>query len=203
MSYWTHIIGTIKVSTLGRSTEEHEYILKTVLKHLPVVSGSESDMYYDIIPNRYANISSNCDEFDNTTEEIRRNEYNFDINDDFFILVYGNFRDRKFDETYKEFQNWLCRLAKRVVVYDVVVNINDGYNKNVVITNKNDCYTDMFEYPSWSKINKEKEPNWCEYLMWKKAIGGSLPMLLEYKYYENADNDYFVENFHFMGIKND
>ena len=44
MSYWTYLNGTITVDCIGRTTEEAEYILKTVLNHLPRVTGSEGDM---------------------------------------------------------------------------------------------------------------------------------------------------------------
>lgn len=196
MSSWTHLIGTIKVSVFGRTTEENEYVLKTVLKHLPIVSGSERDMAYEVIANKYYDASSGCDEFENITETVKRNR--FEIKETFYILVYGNFRDRKFEETYREFQKWLCRLSKRVLIDDVLVSIN-GYNKSAIITNENEQYSDMFEPFSWSKMNDTHEPNWCEYLLWKKAIGSELPMLLEYKYYENEENDYYVENI--MGIK--
>mgnify|MGYP007038472573 CR=1 FL=1 len=41
MSCWTEIRGTIKVEPFGRTQEEMEFILKTVLNHLPLVRGSE------------------------------------------------------------------------------------------------------------------------------------------------------------------
>ena len=44
MSNWTYVSGTIKVDVMGRTQEEAEYILKTVIRHLPIVTGSETDM---------------------------------------------------------------------------------------------------------------------------------------------------------------
>ena len=52
----------------------------------------------------------------------------------------------------------------------------------------------MFEKPTWCyEYNETYEPNWCEYLMWDRAKDSSLPMMLEYKYYSNQDNDEEVE----------
>lgn len=194
MSYWTHIMGTIKVTPLGRTQEEIEYIIKTVIRHLPKVTGSEEDMYVHIEKaSGYNNFYSSHNEFG----EPIKNE----MQDVYFLLVEGNFRDRMFDETYEEFQNWLCRLAKRVLVYDVIVNINDGFKKSVIITNKNDCYTNMFEYPSWSRINDTNEPTWCEYLMWRSMKNEEFPAILGYKYINDKENDKRVEDY--LGIKYD
>lgn len=44
MSCWTKIRGYVEVEPFGRTQEEKEFILKTVLNHLPLVSGSESRM---------------------------------------------------------------------------------------------------------------------------------------------------------------
>ena len=47
----------------------------------------------------------------------------------------------------------------------------------------------MFESPTWSMDNDTGEPTWCEYLMWDRAKDSNLPVLLEYKYYANEEND--------------
>ena len=36
MSIWGHINGIIEVSPIGRSQEEKDYVLKTILNHLPI-----------------------------------------------------------------------------------------------------------------------------------------------------------------------
>ena len=188
MSSWTHIMGTIKVCPLGRTQEEMEYILKTVLNHLPKVTGSERDMNVHIVRADGYSMSSSDNEFG---EPIP-----MEMQDNYFLLVEGNFRDRKLDETYREFQKWLCRLSKRVLVYDVFVKINDYYGYKT-ITNQNEYYTDMFEYPSWSK-NKNfdcTEMNWCEYLMWKKMDDCEFPSILGYKYIDSPSNDLRVERY--------
>ena len=194
MSYWTYIRGTIMVSPLGRTQEEMNYILKTVLRHLPKVSGSEKDM--EIIvnqPNGWTT-SASCDEFDNYVG-------NFEINRRYILTLYGNLRDRTFDETYKEFNKWINRLAKRVFVDEVFVNIN-GYNysdsnkhhinkHNIIIDNNK--YYNLYEQPTWYRNNKDGEPNWCEYLMYENAKDYRYPMMLAYKYINDEENDAEVE----------
>ena len=193
MSYWTHIMGTIKVTPLGRTQEELEYILKTVLKHLPKVTGSERDMNVHIVRANNYNTFNSHNEFGEPID--------VEIQDTYFLIVEGNLRDRKINETYREFQNWICRLSKRVLVYDVLVNITDGLwegnGTNYLITNKNDCYTNMFESPRWAKKKDFDctEMNWCEYLMWKEMDDCEFPSILGYKYFDDKANDIKVERY--------
>ncbi len=49
MSEWTYCKGYIEVTPFGRTQEEKEFILKTILNHLPIVDGSEEPMYTHII----------------------------------------------------------------------------------------------------------------------------------------------------------
>ena len=44
MSLWTYIHGSIYVDVPGRSQPEMQYIVSTILEHLPRVTGSEGDM---------------------------------------------------------------------------------------------------------------------------------------------------------------
>jgi len=169
MSWWTYINGNITVSPMGRTQAEKRYILDTVLEHLPLVTGSEKDMnIYTIQKNGY-NSSSSCDEFGYSTNNLvdsygdkSRKRGWLRTQDEYILVVNGSFRDRMFGQTLQEFNKWLCRLAKRVSVKDVLVEIK-GYDEKTLIRNTNDVYGKMFEEPSWSN---EKSENWCEYLMW-------------------------------------
>lgn len=193
MSNWTYVNGTIEVSTLGRTQEEIEYILKTVLRHLPKVTGSEKDMNTYIIKKEGCNFSSNCDEFERTNH--------LKIQENYIIVVNGSLRDRTLNETHKEFQKWICRLAKRVLVENVIVEIKEGFfsdAKSIIISDTLDKYSEMYECPSWSR-GSDGEPNWCEYLMWRKGVNSNLPMLLTYKYYNNEKNDEIAEMY--LGLK--
>ena len=210
MSFWTYIKGVVEVSPLGRTQAEMEYILTTVLEHLPIVSGSERDMEVHIVKKNGHNSSSSHDEFIQATNNLKdrygrrsRKRGWFKTQSEYILVVEGNLRDRMFEETFREFQKWLCRLAKRIIVTDVLVNIEgygiQKYDKKDTVIRKNhynteyEPYCNMFESPTWSYVNKDNEPNWCEYLMWDRAKHSDLPIMLEYKYYKNKENDREVE----------
>ena len=199
MSHWTHIIGTIRVSPMGRTQPEKRYILDTVLAHLPLVTGSEEDMEIHINVGGGASSSSSCDEFQMCTDkgtymgDCTRKGRNgwFEMEEDYLLTLVGNLRDREFEETYREFQKWITRLAKRVIVDEICVKIWAEYGQQTIISNP-EPYRDMFEWPSWCK-DSDGEPNWCEYLMWDRAKNSMYPMLLAYKYYDDPKNDAEVE----------
>jgi len=170
MSSWTYVNGTITVDVMGRTQPEKRYILDTVLDHLPIVTGSEGSMnVYTIQKNGY-NASSSHDEFGFRTNNLidsygdkSRNGWLY-TQDEYILVVDGSLRDMEFDETLQEFMKWLCRLAKRISIEDVMVEIR-GYDEKALIRNDNDVYSNMFNSPSWSDKGSE---NWCEYLMWNE-----------------------------------
>ena len=183
MSFWTYINGTVTVRPMGRTQAEKRYVLETVLDHLPLVTGSEKDMNVHIIQKNGFNNQSSCDEFGERTNNLvdsygdksRENGW-LRTQDEYILVVNGSFRDRIFEETFKEFQKWLCRLAKRVDVEDILVEVKD-WKKSVLVRNFylnqkgawQTVYGQMYEEPTWCrrKENSGKE-NWCEYLMWGK-----------------------------------
>ena len=198
MSYWTHIKGIVEVSPLGRTQAEMRYILETVLDHLPFVTGSEGPMRVHIVQKYGYNSSSSHTEFGQYGGYFGWNKQSLSLQtqDVYFLVLEGNLRDRMFDQTYRELQKWLCRLAKRVRVYSVLINISDWQKQRIIFDNE-DKYTAMFEDVSWFRDKKDKdefkEPNWCEYLMWERAKDYDYPMKLAYKYFADKDNDAEVE----------
>lgn len=210
MSMWTYINGTITVRPMGRTQAEKRYILETVLNHLPIVSGSERDMDVYIIQKNGYNSSCSCDEFGEVTNNLTdhygnksRNRGWLQTQDEYILVVNAALRDRDFSQTYREFMKWLIRLCKRVGCEDVLVEIK-GYNKSTVIKDRNiqrekyswkNVFGGLFEDPSWynNSENEYKEPNWTEFMMWDKAKNSDYPMLLEYKYFNNEENDQEVE----------
>lgn len=201
MSLWTYINGTITVEPMGRTQAEKRYILETVLNHLPLVTGSEGDMDVYIIQKNGTDSSSSCDEYGDQTNNLvnRYGEHDYedgwlDIQRKYILVVNGNFRDREFDETFREFMNWLCRLAKRVSIDDILVRIQ-GWDKQYIINDScswDSPYRQMEEYPSWCE-ESGGEPCWAEHLMWDRAKNSSYPMLLAYKYFADPENDAEVE----------
>lgn len=192
MSNWTYVSGTIKVDVMGRTQEEAEYILKTVIRHLPIVAGSETDMEIYINKSKYYESESSYNEFGICcgVENHTKDKGWYKMNNSYILTLEGNLRDRDFEETYKEVIRFLCRLGKRVRVRDVLIRIADTYkNKRKVIDEfelDNNPYYNMWESPSW---HNEESMNWCEYLMWEQGINTNMPMKLEYKYYKNEEND--------------
>lgn len=209
MSNWTYVKGTVEVSPMGRTQSEKRYILETVLNHLPIVEGSEDDMHIYIIQKDGHNSSCSCDEFGESTDKgtdwhgnrIGRRGM-FRTQDNYILVVDGALRDTEFGGTYRSFQKWLCRLAKRINVYNVLVNISD-YQKSVIVNDRNiskekyswdTAYGQMFEKPSWCYSKDEfGEPNWCEFMMFDKVKNSNYPMLLGYKYFADEENDKEVE----------
>lgn len=201
MSWWTYINGTIEVRPMGRTQAEKRYILDTVLSHLPLVTGSEKDMDVYIIQKNGTNSSSSCDEYGECTNNLidsygghSSSQGWLRVQDEYILVVNGSFRDRKFNETFREFMKWICRLSKRVSVSDLLVRIHD-YEKSYVLENHNisdSPYYAMDELPSWCE-ESNGEPCWAEHLMWDRAKGSMYPMLLAYKYFDDPENDAEVE----------
>lgn len=191
MSSWVNINGIVRVLPLGRTMAEERYILETVLDHLPVVTGSERDMTVQIVKaDQYFRSSSQINEFGehcNNLNDIRYNKK--DCSDDgFFLVLDGALRDREFSQSYRELMRWLCRLAKRVIVCKVLVEI-ECRGRTEIITDKNEAFFQMFETGIWASGNGE--PTWCEYLMWTEAESGK-PMILEYKYNRSSPDSKLV-----------
>jgi len=201
MSYWTYVNGNIVVSPMGRTQAEKRYILETVLDHLPFVTGSESNMNVYIIQKNGYNSSSSHTEFGEWGGYRNWKTLSTKVQDKYILVVDGSLRDREFEQTYKEFQKWLCRLAKRVDIEDVLVEVI-GFEKSTIIRNPRlkgkqsweTMYGQMNEKPTWCYNDGEiHEPNWCEYLMWNRAKDSTFPMMLEYKYFNDEENDKEVE----------
>lgn len=192
MSWWSYVHGTIVVSPMGRTQAEKRYILETVLDHLPKVTGSEGPMDVYIIQKKGYNSSCSHTEFGIYGGHLGwdKNNLSLQTQDEYILVVDGALRDRMFDQTFREFQKWLCRLAKRAHVIDVMVSIRD-YSKSTMVR-RSDYYR-MFEDPTWCQDYGIGEPNWCEYLMWDNAKRSHYPMMLAYKYFDIPENDKEVE----------
>lgn len=193
MSYWTYIRGVIDVEPMGRTQPEKRYILDTILEHLPEVTGSERNMHVDVIQKDGYNCSRNCNEFG---EWIPRR--NNETSDTYHIIINGDLRDRIFEETLRELNKWLNRLAKRTNVSDICIKLTGykeksyDYKSTTLVISDPEPYKQMEELPSWCE-ESHGEPAWAEYLMWESAKNSLYPMKLAYKYYCDPDNDAEIE----------
>ena len=173
MSWWTYVNGLIMVEPAGCTQPEKRYVLETVLAHLPKVTGSEEDMKIHIVQKEGYSGSANFNEF---FETVYRED--FKTQDCYYLILEGQFRDRMYEQTFRELNKFLNRLAKRVYVDDILIRLT-GWDKEIVISNS-DPYQDMYEYSADS--NKD-EPAWWEYLLWDRdPSGGSYPEKLTHKY---------------------
>lgn len=173
MSWWTYVNGLIMVEPAGGTQPEKRYVLETVLAHLPRVTGSEEDMKIHIVQKEGYSGSANFNEF---FETVHRED--FKTQDCYYLILEGQFRDRMYEQTFRELNKFLNRLAKRVYVDDILIRLT-GWNKETIISNS-DPYQDMYEYSADS--NKD-EPAWWEYLLWDRdPFGGSYPEKLTHKY---------------------
>lgn len=149
MSMWTYVRGLIEIGAPGRTQAEKDYILQTVIDHLPKVTGSEYDMNIYTIRAKGHSSWSNHDELDHPNRD-------FKTQSQYFLVLDGSLRDRYYEETFKELNKFLNRLSKRLIVESLYVKLN-AYNHSYTFENKNDCYGNMFEY----------EDPWYDYLMWE------------------------------------
>lgn len=151
MSMWTYVRGLIEIGAPGRTQAEKDYILQTVIDHLPKVTGSEYGMNVYTIRANGHNIWSNHDELDHLN-------WGFKTQSKYFLVLDGSLRDRRYEETFKELNKFLNRLAKRLPVNSMHVQVYTYDHSHIhTFTNENDYYGKMFE----------SEHPWYKYLMWK------------------------------------
>ncbi len=190
MSSWTYITGVITVFPMGRTQPEKRYILDTVLEHLPRVTGSEGDMHVHVVQKAGYDGSSSHTEFG---EWIPWKENH--TQSKYMVIIEAALRDRHFEETLRELNKWLNRLAKRAGIDDILVKLrglDSNWEWKEIVISDPKPYDQMAEWPSWCK-ESEGEPAWCEYLMWESAKDSWYPMLLTRKYIDDPENDAEVE----------
>lgn len=183
MSHWTYVNGVVNVSCIAHTNPQTRYIIETVLEHLPVVSGSEGNMQIYLVQSNGCGMSSSYNEFGEPIENFNcADEYGmYNTFPDYNLLLEGSLRDRTFEETFKEFNKWINRLAKRLLVNDVLVRISDDKNKFVFDNSSN--YSSMFENFSKRK-NGNNNPAWTDYLYWECEENTGYPKLLYKKLFK-------------------
>ena len=187
MSHWSYITGSIICDCPGRTQEEIEYILKSVLKHLPRVTGSEGDMEVHIIKHDDYNISTSLDEYGH--DMYYSKDHHLEIQSKYTLSLNAALRDRTFDITFREFMKWLVRLSKRIMVDSVLVRIDDYYKSYVINAQGYSAFYYMNEDASWYSDNGNSSYAWWEHLMWKRYKDYNLPLSLIKKYYPDFKED--------------
>ena len=186
MSYWAYVTGAITVSPIGRTQPELRYVLETVLEHLPKVTGSERDMHVHVVQKSGYNSRCNFNEFGENIPDV-----DYETQDDYMLILEASLRDRFFWDALVELNKFLNRLAKRVMVEDILVKLK-GYDcdehKTVIISDPKP-YKQMFEGPSWFN----GESSWAEYLLWDRAPDSNYPLKLAHKYWDDPEIDDEIE----------
>lgn len=161
MGIWTNIRGTIYCSPAGATPEEQEYILKTVLRHLPKVNPYKTrrDNMFETYINRINQPQGfkSWDEFGNDSNLTDYDDYcykAFGCDYSFVITLYGMFRSDNQSDVLKRFEKWLCRFSKRVLVDYLSIDIWEscGESNNKISISKWEAYHDMYDF----------ETNWID-----------------------------------------
>lgn len=102
------------------------YRVQTVVNHLPRVYGSEQDMH--VLIQRMPGPGSMFSSHDDMGRASNLHEYGemFGAESQYILTLSGHLRDTTFDETFKNMVNFLTRLATRLCIEDMSVNISDG-----------------------------------------------------------------------------
>ena len=157
MSWWTFVNGVVTVHVPGRTQAEIEYILNTILDHLPRVTGSERNMEIHINKVNGCDSSCNCDEFHNYSNLGNGKHGGFETQSTYLLTIYGRLRDRMFETTLKEVSKWVHRLGTRLQIDDCYIKVK-GYEQSYVFTNENNRLKNLYDW--------ENETTWCDYLRW-------------------------------------
>ena len=161
MGIWTNIRGTIYCSPAGATSEEQEYILKTVLRHLPKVNPYKTrrDNMFETYINRINQPQGfrPWDEFGNDSNLTDYDDYcykAFSCDYSFVITLYGMFRSDNQSDVLKRFEKWLCRFSKRILVDYLNIDIWEswGESNNKISITKWEAYHDMYDF----------ETNWID-----------------------------------------
>lgn len=168
MSVWSYIHGTITVSPMGRTQAEKRFILETALNHLPKITGSEGDMGVYIVQKNGHSSSCTHDEFmmysnlGNDERHLENDHPFFLTQDEYIVVLDAALRRWEYDETLRAFNKWITRLAKRVSIMGMLVEVN-GYDRGKIFGRKEaEYYLSLNESPSWWN---EGESNWCERIL--------------------------------------
>lgn len=182
---WSFVRGIVEVDPLGRTPAETRYVLETVLNHLPIIPGSERNCQIHIMPSHSFLMYGCCDEFgvDLMLNRERKEDY-IKARNIYMLVLEGDLRHTDFQKTYRRVVKWLCRLAKRVHILDVLLKVEDTSRQKIrIITNQNEYWGSLYENGGPT----DEDMNWCQYLLPVSKLN-EMPALLAYKYYgENVE----------------
>lgn len=158
MSMWVYVHGLLRVSVSGRTQKEKEYLLDSVLRHLPTITGSEGPCCVHYIQGCTSSWSDSHDEFDNKSNLVPSRGYQY--TDDYLVVLDGYLRDRYVERTVKEVSRFLNRLSSRLFVCYCYVEVAGDTCTNI----QTPC---VFNNTKWMKSNYVSgKNNWTYALTW-------------------------------------
>lgn len=162
MSHWTYVTGVIRADTMARSTIESEFLARTVLAHLPKITGSENDAKCYLAVEDGHNASSTTDEFGQDsnlgTEFVSFGKRPlFEAQTQVIVTIHGALRDRRFEQTMRETVKFLSRLSNRLCVDECLLSVSGcdmaGRHRHEII-----------DSPEWLGANCDMD--WTRKLTW-------------------------------------
>lgn len=184
MSFWTRVRGLIEVRVPGRTQPECDYVVQTVVNHLPLITGSEGPVFVHAVKRSGYSSSSNTDEylqFSNllTDEYGVPNKYGWlRLQDSYMLVLEGSLRDRLFAQTARETVKFLDRLSRTLEVTYYHVDVFSDDKGKYTFQRHNDVKYDWV-YQNYSRpwnrrydwhMFDEKEysgERWVNHLLWK------------------------------------
>ena len=187
MSWWTSVHGIVTVEVPGNDQRVKDFIVGEVVDHLPRVTGSEGDMHIEIVRRDGFNGSSTGDGFGMASNLGRRGRW-FDTQDCYDLVLDGALRDRRREQTLREFSAFMSRLASRLRIGNILVRVSNCYDWEHVFSDAapwRRMYRPPFDYDGvcgarhWSDwryctMPSGDDVNWTEYLVNLVPGGGRL-----------------------------
>lgn len=167
MSTCTHVLGTMEIDVYGCAQYECEYNLKKVLEHLPIVYGSEENMYItSFIKPGYGTVSSNTDEFDNFSNLAKNGKGKlFEFQTRYILVLSGDLWDTTYEQTYRSIVKCIRKIIKNFFLVSMNINIYEEFGKtgNIISTFEDDGYWWELSCPVVDKLAfreyRKKEKN--------------------------------------------
>lgn len=158
----TDVLGYISVGIAGEVEEEGEYIVKTILKGLPKLADNidrygEDQFYWNVNPRRSYKIFSSWNPYTGDHHDWTK-EYS--LVEGFLITVDGLF-DGYVSDVVKPFSKWLTRLAKRLCIGDMHIEVTDGKNSRIILEEPS------FGLGYWNRLYVENNDSIEELRAWR------------------------------------
>ena len=184
MSFWTSVIGMVKVTVPGRTQPECDYVVQTVVNHLPLITGSEGPVSVHIVKKSGHSSLSNTDEylqFSNLLPDESGTPCRYGwlrVQNSYILVIEGALRDRFFLQTAKETVKFLNRLSRTLEVTYYHVDVFSDDKGKYTFQRKNEVEYDWiwqnYDRPwnrryDWHMFDEEecRTERWVDHLLWR------------------------------------